>query len=211
MGYVIPYHVNKLYTEYKIGYGILTMQGKESKHSQLKQELRGCTNRSKSDDDKGKWYQIMRSSYVRTFYLPYHFPATSTYYSHYTCRVPKDDADDFEICSCSRKLNLGENVCYICANVEILEAVENRKISENMLQILKPIQCHKCQMRFSDKSNCDSHIKSVHQRNITPCHLDIRTLTLNEVKLLLQERGLATEGKKKDLCNILEDALAMEF
>ena len=54
MGYVIPYHVNKVYTEYKIGYGILSMQGKESKHSQLKQEIRVCTNRSKSDDDKGK-------------------------------------------------------------------------------------------------------------------------------------------------------------
>ena len=36
MGYVIPYHVNKVYTEYKIGYGILSMQGEESKHSQLK-------------------------------------------------------------------------------------------------------------------------------------------------------------------------------
>ena len=63
MGYVIPYHVNKLYTEYKIGYGIFSMQGKESKLSQLKQELRVYTNRSKSDDDKVKLYQIMQSSY----------------------------------------------------------------------------------------------------------------------------------------------------
>ena len=48
----------------------------------------------------------MVPNHVRTFYLPYHFP-TSTYYSHYTCRVPKEDVDDFEICS-SRKLNVGE-------------------------------------------------------------------------------------------------------
>ena len=168
MGYVIPYHVNKLYTEYKVGYDILNMQGKESKHLQLKQELRLCTNRSKSDDDKGKWYQIMRSSYVQTFYLPYHF-LTSTCYSHYTCRVPKEDVDDFEIGSCSRKLNVGENVCSICANSEIIKAAENGEISENILHILKPIQCHECQLRFPDQIRCDGHIRTVHQRNITPC------------------------------------------
>ena len=181
MKYVIPYHVNKLYTEYKIGYGILSMQGKESKHSQLKQELRVCPNRSKADEDKRKWFQIMRSSYVRTFYLPYHFP-TSTYYSHYTCRVPKEDVDDFEICSCSRKLNVGENVCSICANSEIIKAAVIGEISENILHILKPVQCHEFQLRFPDKISFDGHIRTVHQRNITPCHLDVRTLTFKEVK-----------------------------
>ena len=40
IGYVIPYHVKKLYDEYSLGYGILSMQGKESKHSELKQELK---------------------------------------------------------------------------------------------------------------------------------------------------------------------------
>ena len=129
------------------------------------------------DDDQGKWYQIMRSGYARTFYLPYHFP-TSTYYSHNTCRVPKEDVDDFEICSCSQKLNVGENVCSICANSEIIKAAENGEISENILHILKPIQCHECQLRFPDKIRCDGHIRTVHQRNITRCHLDVRTLTL---------------------------------
>ena len=82
-------------------------------------------------------------------YLPYHFPTSS--YSHYTCRVPKEDVDDFEICSCSRKLHVGENVCSICANSEIIKAAENGEIPENILHILKRIQCRECQLRFPDK------------------------------------------------------------
>ena len=53
------------------------MQGKECKHSELKQELKSGTNRSTACDQEGKWYQIMRNSYVRTFYLPYHFPISA--------------------------------------------------------------------------------------------------------------------------------------
>lgn len=40
LGYVVPFHCKLLYTEYRVGYGILTMQGKESKHSAIKQELK---------------------------------------------------------------------------------------------------------------------------------------------------------------------------
>ena len=69
LGYAVPYNVRELYKKYKIGYGILTMQGKESKHSAIKQELKSCTNRSKSEGPNNKWHQIMRSSYVRNFYF----------------------------------------------------------------------------------------------------------------------------------------------
>ena len=116
-----------------------------------------------------------------------------------------------EVCSCSRKLNVGENVCSICANSEIIKAAENGEISENILHILKPIQSHECQLRFPDQIRYDGHIRTVHQRNITPCHLDVRTFTLKEVKMMLSERGLTTEGNKKHLCDILENTLAMEF
>lgn len=36
MGYVVPYHANLLYMKYKIGYGIISMQEKEAKHSEIK-------------------------------------------------------------------------------------------------------------------------------------------------------------------------------
>ncbi|CAB4031417.1 Hypothetical predicted protein, partial [Paramuricea clavata] len=45
VGYAIPYHTKKLYEEYKVGYGILSLQAKESKHAGIKGDL--ClTNRS---------------------------------------------------------------------------------------------------------------------------------------------------------------------
>ena len=71
--YVVSYHAKKLYQSHNIGYGVLSMQGKEAKHSQIKQELKNCSNRQ-INCEKNKWYQLMQSSYVRTFYLPYHFP-----------------------------------------------------------------------------------------------------------------------------------------
>ena len=45
MGYVIPYHTKKLWEGFNIGFGITSIQGKEPKHSALKQELKG--NKSK--------------------------------------------------------------------------------------------------------------------------------------------------------------------
>ena len=79
--YVVPYHAKKLWEEYQVGYGIISMQGKESKHSAIKAALKNSTNRSTSHDEKGKWHQLARGSFVRTFYLPYHFP-TDAYVSH---------------------------------------------------------------------------------------------------------------------------------
>ena len=58
------------------------MQGKESKHFALKQELKGNTNRSDEQKSREKWYQIAHSDYVARFYLQYHFPV-SNYHSHY--------------------------------------------------------------------------------------------------------------------------------
>ena len=81
IGYVVPFHAERLWNDYKIGYGILSMQGKESKHSAIKTELKMCTNRSTSQDEKGKWHQLARGSFVRNYYLPYHFPI-DTYVPH---------------------------------------------------------------------------------------------------------------------------------
>ena len=36
MGYVVPYHALEIYRKYHIGYGALSMQGKESKNSSIK-------------------------------------------------------------------------------------------------------------------------------------------------------------------------------
>ena len=88
--YIVLYHAKKLWEEYQVGYGIISMQGKESKHSSIKAALKSSTNRSISHDEKGKWHQLARGSFVRTFYLPYHFP-TDAYVSHSKSRNPPVD------------------------------------------------------------------------------------------------------------------------
>ena len=47
---------------------------KESKHAAIKYDL---SNRSRSVDTNGKWFQVMRSNYVRAFYLAEHHPLPS--------------------------------------------------------------------------------------------------------------------------------------
>ena len=114
MGYVIPYHVKLVFEKYKVGFGIMSMQGKEAKHSAIKQELRNNTNRSTAQDERGKWHQIARSNYVRKFYLPFHFPMSDTYHSHYRPRKALEKNDEI-VCVCSRPIgNASERLCQTC-------------------------------------------------------------------------------------------------
>nr|XP_047141469.1 uncharacterized protein LOC124816356 [Hydra vulgaris] len=54
IGYVVPLHAEEIFKGYGVGYGILSMQGKESKHSSIKQELKTCSNRSTKQNERGK-------------------------------------------------------------------------------------------------------------------------------------------------------------
>jgi hypothetical protein len=94
VAYAIPYHARKLYDKYGIGFGILSLQAKESKHAGLKAEL-SLTNRSRKCDNNGKWWQIMRANYVRSFYLPEHQPSPSSYTSHFQSRKSPHCDDPF--------------------------------------------------------------------------------------------------------------------
>ena len=52
VAYAIPYHPAKLYDNYyKVGYGIISLQAKEAKHSGVKNDL-DLTNRSNAASDK---------------------------------------------------------------------------------------------------------------------------------------------------------------
>ena len=71
VGYTIPYHAQLLLEKYKVGYGIISLQTKETKHSGINEDL---TSTLKINC---KWWQVMRSNYVRSFYLPEHQPMPS--------------------------------------------------------------------------------------------------------------------------------------
>ena len=82
LGYALPYHALKLYDMYHVGYGIISQQGKEAKHSAVKNDLK-LSNRSNRTDKSGKRWQVMRTNYVRNVYLPEHQPLPQTYKSHF--------------------------------------------------------------------------------------------------------------------------------
>ena len=117
--YAIPYHASKPYDNYKVGYGIISLQAKEAKHSGVKNDL-DLTNRSNAASDKGKWWQVMRTNYVRAFYLPEHRPMPSTYTSHYKSRLPSHiNSETF--CNCGRAKEMSDNICMVCVDARVYQ------------------------------------------------------------------------------------------
>ena len=124
------------------------MQGKEAKHSGIKQELKPCTNRSKIEGYKNKWHQIMRSSYVRNFYLPYHFPVKI--YQTHDSRNPKTDKN-LNTCTCYRVLNDENEACRYCCTFDlIVDDVRNGKLPDVAIAAMLPVICNECSSRFAD-------------------------------------------------------------
>ncbi len=207
-GYALPYHVKKIFEQYGCGYGITSMQGKESKHSAIKQELKMGTNRSSEENEKGKWHQIMRSSFVRNFYLPYHFPLMESYKSHYTSRTPKQRIEN--CCHCSREVH-SEVLCKICIDaLKLSESYRTGILSDDLIPILNPIKCQSCSMAFADQSSCNRHIKKLHGNvgpKINTNSLIPSTMTVNQLKDTLKGYNKPVTGNKKELQKRLEGVL----
>ena len=215
LGYAMPFCAEKLYNSYGVGYGILSMQGKESKHSALKQELKCNTNRSIAQDENGKWNQIMQSNFIRSFYLPYHFPMnTGSYHSHYQSRIPFFDNGGELFCKCSRKTNHDSELCEMCEDaVEVLNSAENGVLAEAIVKVLKPVVCVICKERFADFRMCDKHVKVVHEstKKITTANLiNPDVLSVSQLKYYLKERNQSTSGSKEILKRRLSGILSTE-
>lgn len=208
MGYVIPYHVQNVFEKYGVGYGIMSMQGKEAKHAALKQELRNNTNRSIAQDATGKWHQIARSNYIRKFYLPYHFPVSSnSYHSHF--RPRKAFPTDGEIeCACSRTIDEDLTSCKVCIeSIELMECAKLAKLTESVTKKLKPIECVTCGLRFADKLTLKNHVGTNH---ILKDVLNPKKMNVEELKNALKSRNMNTTGKKTELVKRLEGRLTTE-
>lgn len=111
VGYAITYHAANLYENYKVGYGIISLQAKEAKHSGITNDL-DLTNRSNAVSDKGKWWQVMRSNYVRAFVLPEHQPMPNSYISHYKSHLPSHINSEM-FCNCGRAKEMSEYICMV--------------------------------------------------------------------------------------------------
>jgi len=147
VGYAIPYHASLLFKQYKVGYGIVSLQAKEAKHSGVKEDLT-LTNRSNVNTPVGKWWQVMRSNYVRSFYLPEHQPMPSFYTSHYQSRSPPH-CNQSKFCKCGRDKDKDDLTCEVClCSIEVITCASTRRLSDSVLSALKPVVCKQCNTRF---------------------------------------------------------------
>ena len=161
MGSAIPYHAQKLYQTSKIGYGIISLQAKESKHTGLKEGL-GVTNGSKECSKIGKWWQVMRFNYIKTFYLLEHQPMLPSYTSHFKTRTPPHCEND-NICDFGREKETEDDLfCSLCSDSTIVvSCAQDKSLSSEATEILKPVLCDVCKARFADNYRLDQH-KTVH-------------------------------------------------
>ena len=213
VGYAIPYHASLLYSKYKVGYGIISLQAKESKHSGIKYDLQ-LTNRSRSTSELGKWWQIMRANYVRAFYLTEHQPMPSSYTSHYQSRLPPC-LNKPGYCECGREQS-DEGECQVCVDsLDILLSATNMKLTDDVLKVLKPNMCDICKKRFPDEFTLKSHHTFSHLENISTSPeqqapiqvINPRDLNVKQLKEQLGLKGLNKTGNKDVLLKRLETAL----
>jgi len=153
----------------------------------------------------------MRSSFIRNFYLPYHLPSLSNnYHSHFHSRIPCFN-DEIEYCYCSRTLNDLEEICFVCRkSVILIEDARNGKLSDEIVEVLKPLKCSDCLLRFGDNVSLESHIKQEHKSN----HGDLNqvipiNLNVNQLREELRLRNLSTSGNKDILRRRLEGAVSI--
>lgn len=229
VGYAIPYHARKLYNEYRIGIGILSLQAKESKHAGIKRELM-LTNRSTSSSVGGKWWQIMKANYVRSFYLPEHQPSPPTYTSHFNSRIPSH-CELPMFCDCGRKKDIEDLSCFICSSCSlVIDCAKQQKLLPAVITILKPVVCPKCNKTFPDADSLDDH-SIVHGNssfNLTGQKMVLENkaqgqkastnktqgqkkvpqdMSVPQLKEALREKGLSTSGTKNILKRRLEGVL----
>ena len=213
VAYALPFHANQLYEKYGIGFGILSLQAKESKHSGLKGEL-SLTNRSRSSDKNGKWWQLMRSNYIRSFYLPEHQPAPPCYTSHFKSHKPPH-CDLPCYCDCGReKVDVEHTQCHVCCECAlVVSCAQQQKLSPDVVAILKPCVCNICNRRFANKAGLKVHQDNIHiTQSVTFVNpkTSLKSLTVDQLKRLLRDKGLSTSGKKDILLRRLEGEMSGE-
>ena len=201
-----------------MGYGILSLQAKESKHAAIKNDL-SISNRSNKSSAGGKRWQVIQSNYIRSFYLPEHQPAPPSYTLHFRSRSPRH-CDTIEFCACGRTRDDLNEKCTVCyAAKTVVECARQKKLCEEIITIFKPILCNECNEHFSDVNTLKVHSEAIHSHCASselalspdPNLLSKRRLSnlnVGQLKVALKEKGLSTSGNKDVLIKHLEGTLS---
>lgn len=185
------------------------MQAKEAKYA--KKDLLYLTNRSLKIDEKGKWWQLMRGNYVRSFYLPEHHltPCVGTH--HYKSRIPPHIIENSIFCDCGRnKESIDATVCQLCnMSMIVINCSDKGELVQEAVEILKPLLCPTCNERFADHAILETHIKAHNYAALENSRsLHPESMKVAELKRELQCRGLSVSGSKDILIKRLEEHLA---
>ena len=183
---------------------------KETKHSGVKEDLT-LTNRSTTvSSHAGKWWQVMRSNYVRSFYLPEHQAMPSFYTSYFQSRSPPHCSQS-NVCKCGRDKEEDELCCEVClASIDVVNSANQRKLVDTVIRALKPILCSQCNERFADNLSLSSHHRSCHVAEVRRVSVNPSSMTVGQLKDALRSRQLSTAGNKDILVRRLEGALTNE-
>jgi hypothetical protein len=149
----MPEH--KLYEECHVGYGILSLQAKESKHDGIKGLDRDLSlnNRSNKGSTNGKFCaQIMlgHSIFLNTnLHLHCIFLILSLVLHH---------------TAAGSIIVLVDEQCGVCKAAKniIIKCAKEKKLSEEVLFLFKRIICSKCNEHFSDVTNLKAHTDIAH-------------------------------------------------
>ena len=213
VSHAIPYFAQELYDTYKIGFGILSMQGKESNNAGTKEAL-AHSNRSSAEEGPNKWRQVFVSEYVRSFYIPELEPHPDKYKPHFISRIPDFCAAN-DHCECGREYSENEvNFCTICDDefmTYVNDSAAQGKIHEGLIEIFQPYACSTCEKRYITAALLDEHCKMhVSQSFAEPDEedepIDFSALSVKQLKVELAKRNIKCPRKhqKMDLVTLLE-------
>ncbi|XP_019637147.1 PREDICTED: uncharacterized protein LOC109479597 [Branchiostoma belcheri] len=231
----IQYFARKFHDEYGVGYGVVSMQGKEAKNAKVKDYLK-LTNHSKAEGKSNKYHQVFRSEYMVTFYLPEHSPSPSQYRPHFNARVPSQVGTP-GYCDCGRKIvrstgglaedqedDLAEeqddevqvSLCPFCLEaLEVVACAKEGELTPKMTSILLPDVCDVCSLRFAYGEKLADHKKKTHgntERAVVPhvrympFDIDINVMQRERLIAELARLGKPTTGSVATLRTRLQKA-----
>ena len=106
----------------------------------------------------------------------------------------------------------GNEICKFCNQCqEILDCAEMGELCENVLSVMKPVQCNDCNMRFADHKMFDKHVTNIHvNKLVTNKKQNPNNMSLAELKYNLKVRNQSTTGSKEILKRRLSGILSAE-
>ncbi|PFX18880.1 hypothetical protein AWC38_SpisGene16729 [Stylophora pistillata] len=126
--------------------------------------------------------------------------------SHFQSRVPPH-CQSVGLCNCGRDKDEESDYCDTCLECdEIVKSAQSQKLSENLINILKPQSCTLCGERFADKSMLEVHVSAHGQMTIT--NKSPKNMTVAELKSELRKLNVSTVGTKDILIKRLDMKIA---